>query len=92
MDSAWSQVEAIQIMSDTEPNFPEPPKAYKNIDFLTSPEARSIRIQCELEEPKARLKKEGIENTIVFFGSARTPDPEQEEAPSRQFLGDQSSS
>ena len=71
-------------MSDTEPTFPEPPKAYKNMDFLISPEARSIRIQCELEEPKARLKKEGIENTIVFFGSARTPDPEKEETPSRQ--------
>ena len=71
-------------MSDTEPPFPEPPKAYKNMDFLTSPEARSIRIQCELEEPKARLKKEGIENTIVFFGSARTPDPDKEEIPSKQ--------
>ena len=70
-------------MSDQDTNFPKPPKAYKNMDFLASPEARSIRIHCELEEPMVRFKEEGIENTIVFFGSARTPDPELEETPSR---------
>ena len=46
-------------------------KAYKNLDFLNSPEARMIRIQCELEEPKHRLKKEGVDNIVMFFGSAR---------------------
>ena len=65
-------------MSDNSTEFPKPPKAYKNLQFLNSHEARSIRIQCELEEPKARFEEEGVENTIVFFGSARTPDPETE--------------
>ncbi|MBI5418200.1 LOG family protein, partial [Candidatus Poribacteria bacterium] len=46
-------------------------KAYKNIDFLTSPEARSIRVLCELTEPAVRLRKYNIEHSIVFFGSAR---------------------
>ncbi len=77
-------------MSDNSTEFPKPPKAYKNLQFLNSHEARSIRIQCELEEPKARFEEEGVENTIVFFGSARTPDPETEETPSRvsRFYGD----
>ena len=77
-------------MSENQATFPKPPKAYKNLEFLTSHEARSIRIQCELEEPQIRFKEEGIENTIVFFGSARTPDPETQESPSRQsrFYGD----
>jgi uncharacterized protein (TIGR00730 family) len=48
-----------------------PTKAYKNIDFLTSSAARTMRIICEYEEPKARLAAEGVENTIVMFGSAR---------------------
>jgi hypothetical protein len=47
-------------------------KAYKNLTFLNSPEARTIRILCEYEEPKQRLEKAGVDNTIVLFGSART--------------------
>lgn len=51
---------------------PWPPKAYKNLEFLNSPEARKIRILCELEETERRFKEENIEDTIVMFGSART--------------------
>jgi uncharacterized protein (TIGR00730 family) len=49
-----------------------PPKAYKNLEFLNSPEARQIRILCELEETEKRFREENIEDTIVMFGSART--------------------
>lgn len=47
-------------------------KTYKNKDFLNSPEARQIRILCELTAPKKRFEDHKIENTIVFFGSARS--------------------
>jgi uncharacterized protein (TIGR00730 family) len=47
------------------------PKAYKNLEFLNSPQARSLRILAEFLEPLSRFKKEGIKDTIVFFGSAR---------------------
>lgn len=46
-------------------------KAYKNLDFLQSHDARIIRVLCELIEPQTRFRKYDIENTIVFFGSAR---------------------
>ncbi len=46
-------------------------KAYKNLEFLTSDEARPIRILCEYEEPQRRFKAAGVEDTIVVFGSAR---------------------
>ena len=59
-----------------------PSKAYKNLSFLNSHEARGIRIQCELTEPEVRLAEEKIENTLVFFGSARTMSP----ADARQML------
>lgn len=49
-----------------------PLKAYKNLDFLNSPEARQIRILCELEETERRFREENVEDTIVMFGSART--------------------
>lgn len=46
-------------------------KAYKNQDFLNSPDGRSIRILAEFLEPKARFDKNNIIDTIVLFGSAR---------------------
>lgn len=46
-------------------------KAYHNIDFLNSPDARVIRLISEFLEPARRFRHEGIRDTIVFFGSAR---------------------
>ena len=46
-------------------------KAYKNLKFLNNPDARPIRILSEFLEPLSRFRKEGIERTIVFFGSSR---------------------
>jgi len=51
-----------------------PSKAYRNLEFLNSPHARTIRILAEYHEPRARFGKYGIENSIVFFGSARSRD------------------
>ena len=50
---------------------PKPPKAYNNLEFLNSSDARTIRILAEYHEPMARFKKYSINNTIVLFGSAR---------------------
>ncbi len=47
------------------------PKAYKNIEFLNSPDARAIRILSEFLEPLHRFRHQRIKDTIVFFGSAR---------------------
>lgn len=57
--------------------FPTPQKAYKDLDFLTSPAGRLIRIQCELTEPGVRFRKYRVQNTIVLYGSARIPHPDQ---------------
>jgi len=46
-------------------------KAYNNLEFLNSPDARTIRLISEFLEPARRFKKQGIKDTIVFFGSAR---------------------
>ena len=45
--------------------------AYHNRAFLESDDGRSIRILSEYLEPLFRLRKEGIHETVVFFGSAR---------------------
>src|ERR1017187_5405272 len=54
---------------------PEPlesaPLAYENPEFLNSPEGRMLRIMAEYQEPMARFRRERIQDTVVFFGSAR---------------------
>ncbi|MGH9444640.1 MAG: TIGR00730 family Rossman fold protein [Terriglobia bacterium] len=45
--------------------------AYHNERFLTSAEARTIRILSEYLEPQVQLRKAGVQNTVVIFGSAR---------------------
>ena len=57
-----------------------PIKAYKNPDFLSSQSAREIRVLCELIEPEQRFAEEGVEGTVVLFGSARTRTPAQAES------------
>jgi len=58
---------------------PKPPKSYKNNEFLNAPEARMIRIMCELQQPGHQLEKEGVENIVMFFGSARAKSREDYE-------------
>jgi uncharacterized protein (TIGR00730 family) len=55
-------------------------KAYENPDFLHSSQAREVRILAEFSEPRYRLKRHGVDGTIVFFGSARTLPPERAQA------------
>ena len=51
-----------------------PPLAYKNERFLDSPDARVLRIVSEYLQPYSHFRRERVRDTIVFFGSARTPD------------------
>src|SRR5580704_4890802 len=47
------------------------PLAYENKKFLNGPDGRTLRILAEYQEPLARIRRERIQDTIVFFGSAR---------------------
>jgi len=47
------------------------PLAYENSGFLNSADGRLIRIVAEYMEPLARFRREQIQDTVVFFGSAR---------------------
>jgi len=48
------------------------PLAYRNQEFLDTPDARSLRVLSEYLYPLSHFRKERIHDTIVFFGSART--------------------
>jgi uncharacterized protein (TIGR00730 family) len=55
------------------------PVAYQNEPFLNSPDGRILRILSEYVEPLARFRREQIQDTVVFFGSARFHDRDQAE-------------
>jgi uncharacterized protein (TIGR00730 family) len=50
--------------------------AFDDPEFLLKEELRGVRLMLELNKPEMILKQHGVENTIVMFGSARTPTPE----------------
>lgn len=58
----------------TPKRLPKPPKAYKNLPFLNSADARIIRMMAEFVEPQSRFRRQGVRDTVVFFGSARLTD------------------
>lgn len=57
----------------------QPPKAYRNREFLNSNDARTIRMLSEYLEPESRLEREHVKDTVVFFGSARILPREESE-------------
>jgi uncharacterized protein (TIGR00730 family) len=50
------------------------PVAYKNEQFLDSSDARALRIISEYLQPYSHFHRERVRDTIVFFGSARSPE------------------
>jgi uncharacterized protein (TIGR00730 family) len=55
----------------SESKYTSAPLAYENEAFLNSPDGRVLRILSEYMEPLSRFRREQIQDTVVFFGSAR---------------------
>ena len=76
---AWSDLQAHAATGQ-----PLQPDAYRlafaDPEFLLRRETRGIRFQLEMLKPDLDQKDAGVENTIVVFGSARFPAPEDAEA------------
>ncbi|MFO6419542.1 TIGR00730 family Rossman fold protein [Hylemonella sp. W303a] len=51
--------------------------AFADPEFLLRRETRGIRFQLELMKPDLEQQEQGIHHTVVVYGSARTPSPEQ---------------
>ena len=55
----------------TDPKLKPAQLAYNNESFLASPDGRILRLLAEYIEPLSRFRREQIQDTVVFFGSAR---------------------
>ena len=65
--SASEEASPAQLPADLN----KAPLAYENPAFLNSPDGRIIRILAEYSEPLSLFRRERIQDTVVFFGSAR---------------------
>ncbi len=63
------------------------PLAYQNLEFLTSPDGRAMRILAEYLEPLSRFRRQRVQDTVVFFGSARFQSREHTAAALRRLEG-----
>ena len=64
--------------------------AFADPEFLFRPEARGIRFQLELLKPELGQAEQGVEHTVVVYGSARfaAPDEAAEQLAQAQASGD----
>jgi uncharacterized protein (TIGR00730 family) len=77
--NAWAELQAHS--SDSAPLRPDANRlAFADPEFLLRRETRGIRFQLEMLKPEIDQQALGVENTIVVFGSARFPAPEQASA------------
>lgn len=78
-----SQQHGLKKMDKKNPvseTFPgDPVEAYNNTEFMASVDARPLRILAEYHYPKQKFERHDIDDTILFFGSARVKSREDAE-------------
>ena len=65
------------IMRTPQTQHPAYRLAFQDTDFLLREDLRPIRFQLELLKPEMLLEEAGVGSTLVFYGSARIPAPDQ---------------
>ena len=78
--SAQEDAETSEVESTVDARYEGPESAYRlaftDTEFLLREELRPIRLQLELLKPQMVQDEQGVEATIVIFGSARIVAPE----------------
>ena len=75
LSNAWAELQAH--VRDEQPLDADAYRlAFADPEFLLRRETRGIRMQLEMLKPELSQQAQGIENTVVVFGSARFPSPE----------------
>ena len=64
-----------------------PTLSYRNPRFLDSADARTLRIMAEYLDPMARIRRAGVQHTVVFFGSSRIVSREEAVRTLRELEG-----
>lgn len=75
-DSTQDVAAADRIPQTPQTRAPAYRLAFTDTDFMTREDLRPVRLQLELLKPQLVMDERGIETTIVLFGGARIPSPE----------------
>ena len=87
-DSA-QDADAVKRIPDTpQTRAPAYRLAFTDTDFMKREELRPVRLQLELLKPQLIMDERGIESTIVLFGGARIPAPENRDQARSPMLAD----
>jgi hypothetical protein len=82
-------VAALREIPDTpQTRAPSYALAFADTDFMTRPELRPVRLQLELLKPQLLMDEYGVESTVVMFGGARIPAPDQRDTAKTPMLAD----
>ncbi|PVH29163.1 LOG family protein [Pararhodobacter oceanensis] len=76
-DSHQDVETARQIPDTPQTRSPSYRLAFADDDFLCRDELRPVRLQLELLKPEMAMNEAQIKSTVVLFGGARIPAPEQ---------------
>lgn len=90
-DSHQDIVAASEMVETAQTEAPAYRLAFNDPDFLCRAELRPVRLQLELLKTEMVLEERGINSTIVMFGGARIPDPENKASARTKTLADLSS-
>ncbi len=84
---AHQDIESTQGLRETaQTRSPAYKLAFDDPEFLCRDELRPVRLQLELLKPELLQAEAGIESTIVLFGGARIPRPENKDAARTEML------
>lgn len=77
---AHQDIETARDIPDTaQTRSPAYRLAFADDDFLCRPELRPVRLQLELLKPDMLMEEYGIASTVVLFGGARIPSPDNKD-------------
>ena len=86
---AHEDIETARDIPDTpQTRSPAYRLAFADDDFLCRDELRPVRLQLELLKPEMLMAEYGIASTVVLFGGARIPRPEEKDQARTQTLAD----
>ncbi|MBB3994204.1 hypothetical protein GGR95_001845 [Sulfitobacter undariae] len=87
-DAGTDRTAADEVPVTPQTQAPAYKLAFNDFDFLCRDELRPVRLQLELLKPQMMLDEYGVDSTIVLFGGARIPAPENKDTARTKTLAD----
>lgn len=87
-DAQTDRTSAREVPDTPQTRAPAYRLAFTDDDFMCRDALRPVRLQLELLKPELILDEHDIQSTIVFFGGARIPSPDQKDTARTQTLAD----